>query len=132
MSISKEELPSNRKFGFFFALVFFISSIYFFLKSINYVAFLFVLFTITFLLITLVKSDSLQPLNRLWMSIGFLIGRIVSPIVLGIIYFGMFVPIALLMRIYGRDELQLRLRNETTYWVKTKLEYQKNSFEYQF
>ena len=67
-------------------------------------------------LITFVNEHALLPLNKLWMKFGQLIGIIVSPIVLGIIFFGIFTPYSLLMRLFGRDELQLKLRKRKSYW----------------
>jgi len=65
----------------------------------------------------LIKPDLLLPLNKLWMRFGLLIGRIVSPIVLGVIYFGLFMPISFIMRLIGRDELRLRVNNDGTNWI---------------
>ena len=105
MKFSEIELPSNRKFGFFFTFVFCSSSSLFLLyENIDW-AYAFVAAASIFLLITLIKSDTLLPLNKLWMRFGLLLGMIVSPIVLGLIFFGLFTPIAILMRLSGRDEL---------------------------
>tara|TARA_Y100000022_G_scaffold112344_1_gene96985 strand:+ start:600 stop:845 length:246 start_codon:yes stop_codon:yes gene_type:complete len=57
------------------------------------------------LVITLLKENLLLGLNKLWMRIGFLLGMIVSPIILGIIFFGLVTPYGVVMRIFGRDEL---------------------------
>ncbi len=73
-----------------------------------------------FLIITIINAKVLLPLNKLWMKFGILIGMIVSPLVLGIIFFGIFTPIAILMRISGRDELHLRFKKKKTYWINRK------------
>ena len=70
-----------------------------------------------FFLVTLIKSDALLPLNKLWMRFGVLLGIIVSPIVLGIIFFGMFTPIAILIRFSGRDELHLKFTQKGSHWI---------------
>jgi cytochrome b subunit of formate dehydrogenase len=86
-----------------------------------------------FLAITLIRPDFLLPLNRLWMIFGLMLGTVISPMVLGFIFYGLFTPIALFMRLIGRDELNLRYKNHRTYW-KTKIPGQisDNSFKNQF
>tara|TARA_X000000950_G_C13477493_1_gene482368 strand:+ start:166 stop:564 length:399 start_codon:yes stop_codon:yes gene_type:complete len=116
MKYSKIELPSNRKFGFFFTFVFFIVASYFFLKNSILISYIFFALAAVLSLITFVNEHALLPLNKLWMKFGQLIGIIVSPIVLGIIFFGIFTPYSLLMRLFGRDELQLKLRKRKSYW----------------
>ena len=111
MKFSEIELPSNRKFGFFFTFVFAVAATYFYyLANLNW-TYVFIAAALIFLLVTLVKSDALLPLNKLWMRFGLLLGRIVSPIVLGVIFFGLFTPIAMFMRIIGRDELRCESDN---------------------
>ena len=65
-----------------------------------------------FLIITITNADALLPLNKLWMKFGILLGMIISPIIMGIIFFVIFTPIAILMRLSGRDELRLRLKKK--------------------
>ena len=121
---SKIELPSNRKFGLFFTFVFGIAATYFYTaEKLNW-GLLFAFAASIFLLITLIKSDALLPLNKLWMRLGLLLGMIVSPIVLGFIFFGLFSPIATLMRISGRDELRLRFPEKTSHWISRTEFYQ--------
>ena len=116
MKYSKIELPSNRKFGFFFTFVFFIVASYFFLKNSILISYIFFALAAVLSLITFVNEHALLPLNKLWMKFGQLIGIIVSPIVLGIIFFGIFTPYSLLMRLFGRDELQLKFGKRESYW----------------
>ena len=66
------------------------------------------------------------------MMLGFILGLIVSPIVLGIIFFGLFTPVAILMSILGRDELRLKPSVQSTHWVERKLDQQSGSFKNQF
>ena len=65
-----------------------------------------------FLIITITNADALLPLNKLWMKFGILLGMIISPIIMGIIFFVIFTPIAILMRLSGRDELRLRFKKK--------------------
>ena len=89
--------------------------------------------SILFLVTTLLKADLLLPLNKLWMRIGLLLGMIISPIVLGLIFFGMFVPTNLIMRISGRDELHLRFKKKHSHWIIRKIQPTKSEkFKYQF
>jgi hypothetical protein len=132
MKFSGIELPSNRKFGFFFTSVFAVAAAYFY-YSVNMAwAYVFVAASSIFLLTASIKSDALLPLNKLWMQFGLLLGIIVSPIVLGIIFFGLFTPIAILMRITGRDELRLKFIQETSYWISRNEPMKSESFSNQF
>ena len=128
----KTELPSNRKFGFFFTVVFLVASAYFYIKANTIGLYTFGGLAIIFLLITIIKAELLLPLNKLWMSLGHLIGMFVSPIVLGLIFFGIFTPIGFMMRIFGRDELQLKFREKSSYWIKRETELDPNSLKNQF
>ena len=132
MNFSEIELPSNRKFGFFFTLVFAAAAAYFYYTAYVSWAYAFVIAALIFLLITLIKSDTLFPLNMLWMRFGFLLGMIVSPIVLGIIFFGLFTPIAMLMRLSGRDELRLRFSHRVSHWITRSEQIKAESFKNQF
>jgi hypothetical protein len=132
MTLSKVELPSNRKFGFFFTGVFLVIAVWFWYNDSVTAASTFAALMSVFLLITLVKVDVLLPLNKLWMSFGLLLGMIVSPIVLGFIFFLIFTPIALTMRLFRRDELRLRFRNKSSHWIKREVPAQPESFQNQF
>ena len=132
MSFSEIELPPNRKFGFFFTSVFAAIGAYFFFAKHLGLAFAFFAVASLFLLITLINSDALLPLNKLWMRFGLLLGMIVSPIVLGIIFFVLFTPIATLMRISGRDELRLKFTKRASHWITRSESIKPKSFKKQF
>ena len=85
-----------------------------------------------FLFITLIKSDALLHLNKLWIRFGLLLGMLVSPIVLGVIFYGMFTPIAMLMRLSGRDELNLKFTQKISHWTTRKEVIRSESFKNQF
>lgn len=116
MKFSEIELPSNKNFGFFFAFVFLVASIYFFFTDLILLSQGFAIITVSFLLITILNPRLLLPVNKLWMRFGFLLSMIISPIVLGLIFFGLFTPYGLVMRLFGRDELRIRVNNMETYW----------------
>ena len=134
IKFSSIDLPSNRKFGFFFTFVFSVAATltYFLNSAYTTLIYAFTAIALIFLITTLVKSNALLPLNKLWMYFGFLLGMIVSPIIIGIIYFGLFTPIAILMRISGRDELNLKFSQKLTYWTTRSEPIESESFKQQF
>lgn len=132
MKFSEVQLPSNRKFGFFFSFVFAVAAAYFYYAENLVSSYALVAAAFVFLIVTLVKSAALLPLNKLWMQFGLLLGMIVSPIVLGIIFFGMFTPIAMLMRLSGRDELRLKYTKKASYWILRNEPIKSVSFKHQF
>lgn len=109
-------LPSNKNFGFFFSIIFLLIGIYFYFVGALNIGIAFLLLATIFFILTFLRSDLLVPLNKLWMRLGLVLGLIISPIVLGIIYFGLFTPIALLMRLFSRDELRLKLLPRSSFW----------------
>ena len=132
MNIEDLKLPSNKKFGFFFTLVFvFVAAYFHYSANLNY-AYIFIALALIFLLITLIKSEALLPFNKIWMCFGLLLGRIVSPIVLGIIFFGLFTPIAVFMRLSGRDELRLNFMQKASHWISRNQSIKTESFKNQF
>ena len=132
MNFSEIELPSNRKFGLFFTFVFAVAAAYFYYAENIVWTYAFVVASLIFLLITLIKSDDLLPLNKLWMRFGLLFGMIASKIVLGIIFFGLFMPIATLMRLSGRDELSLQFSKKVSHWITRSEQIKPESFKNQY
>lgn len=132
MKFSDIELPSNKKFGFFFTFVFAILAFYFlFIDSILWAQALAIL-AVLFLLITVTIPQVLLPLNKLWMRFGLLLGMIVSPIVLGIIFFGLVTPYGVVMRMFGRDELRLKFTKKSSHWISRSESIKSDSFKNQF
>ena len=112
------ELPSNRSFGMLFFVIFLAASGYlWYLDSINFSLALFTI-SIAIFLSTLLRPVILTPLNRAWFKLGLGLSAVTSPIIMGIIYFLMFVPMALVLRSIGRDELKLRIKDQVTHWKK--------------
>ncbi len=132
MNFSEVELPSNKKFGFFFTLVFTLVAVYFYLNDSLTWGYYFSTAAVIFSIVTIVKADFLLPLNKLWMRFGLLIGMFVSPIVLGLIFFGLFTPIAFLMRLRGRDELRLKFKVQHSHYITRSEPIQADSFKNQF
>ena len=133
MKFSDIKLPSNRKFGFFFTVIFTIVSIYLFFYNNYSTAYIFSVISIIFFLITILKADLLLPFNKLWMRFGFILGLIVNPVVLGIIYFLVFTPTGLIMRLFKRDELRIKLKKRNSYWkLRSKGDVDVDLFKQQF
>jgi hypothetical protein len=132
VKLSDFELPSNKKFGFFFAFIFIIAASYF-LYFMN-VTWTYISAGTSFILfiITIIKADILLPLNKIWMRFGLLLGLLISPIILGIIFFGLFTPIAIFIRTIGRDELRLKFKNKTSHWIHRNEQIKSESFKQQF
>ena len=132
MKFSEIELPSNRKFGFFFTFVFALASAYFYNSTSASWAYTFGLASLTFLIVSTFKSEILLPLNKLWVRFGHLLGMIVSPIILGVIFFGLFTPIAFVMRLSGRDELRLKFLKKPSHWISRNELIKSEAFKQQF
>jgi len=129
---SNIELPSNQKFGYFFTFIFLIASIYFYFREVNMAFYLIGVCSVFFFLITFFKAEILMPLNKLWMSFGLFLGMIVSPVVMGMIFFLIFTPIGILMKLFGRDELLLKFNKRCSYWSRRNEDIYSNSFSRQF
>jgi hypothetical protein len=111
-------LPSNRSFGTLFVVVFGLLGAVSWWRGGAIYPWVFGLSALT-LAVTLVKPDWLAPANRAWMKLAELLNRVVSPIVLGVIFYGVFTPIAWAMRWAGRDAMKRRFEPAAhTYWVE--------------
>ena len=121
MISTKYSFPSDTRFGWFLTFVLGVVAIYFHFKLADegYASGLGAAAIIT-MLITLFKPKLLSPFNRAWMLLGNLLGRVVSPLVLGVIFFLIITPTALIGRALGRDELRLRRKAQSSYWIDRK------------
>ena len=126
------KLPTNKKFGYFFCSTFFILGGYFFYNNYLNTAYIFLFLTLSFFLITFLKADLLLPLNKIWMKFGYFIGGIVSPIILGIIFFGLFTPYSIIMKIMKRDALRLKKKTSKSYWIIRSQSKKQTDFKQQF
>ena len=112
----KIKVSSNKSFGIVFSIFFLLISVYLLLNNdpIYYWS-LFVSFI--FLVLGLMNSKILSPLNLLWFKFGILLGRIISPVVMGVIFFLVVTPISIILKIFGKDVLNLKFNNNKTYWI---------------
>jgi hypothetical protein len=113
------KLPSERSFGLLFTVIFLLLAGYTWHSGSDslHTAICLVLAG-AFLLSGLLAPGLLTPLNKLWFQLGLAMGRIVSPIVLGVLFFIVITPVAIFMRIIGRDELKLKKQNVSSYWIE--------------
>ena len=110
-------MSSNRSFGLLFFIVFFIIGLWP-LKNDLELNYIFIGISIIFLILGLMNSKILTPLNKIWVKFGEFLGRIIAPIVMAIIYFFILTPISLILRIFGKDLLNLKFSKEKSYWTK--------------
>ena len=133
MNFSKVKLPSNKKFGFFLAVVFGIMGSYLYIEKITTTSYICFTLCALFIVAAVIKADLLLPLNKLWMRFALLLSMIVNPNVLGVNFFGLFTPFSIFMRIFGRDELRLKFKNKKSYWIMRESKPQQNdTFKQQF
>ena len=111
------KISSNKSFGIVFFVVFLLIGIYPIIND-NNPRYWSLLLSIIFLFLGIVNSKILTPLNIIWFKFGILLGKIVSPIIMAIIFFFVVTPIGLLMRILKKDLLNLKYNNDKTYWIK--------------
>tara|TARA_B100000767_G_scaffold238724_1_gene233605 strand:+ start:418 stop:807 length:390 start_codon:yes stop_codon:yes gene_type:complete len=117
MKNNKIKLGSNRSFGVVFFIFFSIVSIYPLLND-NSIRLWSLIVAIVFLILGIANSIILTPLNIIWMKLGMYLGVIVSPFVMGIVFFLVVTPIALIMKILGKDLLNLKMNKKNSYWVE--------------
>jgi hypothetical protein len=111
---------SNRSFGLLFAFVFLIIA-FWPLKNSGLINVYLVILSALFLLLSLLRPAILSPLNKIWVKFGEIIGIVVAPIVMGLIYFLILTPISILVRLFGKDLLNIKfLKNVNTYWIERK------------
>tara|TARA_B100001741_G_scaffold134372_1_gene110685 strand:+ start:105 stop:494 length:390 start_codon:yes stop_codon:yes gene_type:complete len=113
---NKIKIGSNRSFGIVFFIVFFIISLFPLLKG-NDIRIWSLLVSLIFLVLGLINSNILSPLNKLWFKFGLLLGNFISPIIMGLVFFLVVTPTGLFMRFIGKDLLNLKKKNVKSYWI---------------
>ena len=116
MKNKKIKISSNRSFGLVFFAIFLIISIWPLLddKDIRIWS---LIISLIFLILGILNSNILKPLNKIWFKFGMFLGKIVSPIVIGLVYFLVVTPTGFIMRFLGKDLLKLKKNKNNTYWL---------------
>ena len=110
------KISSNRSFGIVFFIVFLLIALYPLLKGSDLRIWSLVI-SFIFLILGLINSKILTPLNRLWFKFGLLLGKFISPLIMGIIFFIVVTPIGIIMRLLKKDLLNLKYNKKETYWI---------------
>ena len=113
----KSNIGSNRSFGIIFSIIFLLVSLWPILDNEN-IRVWSLLLSFIFLVLGILNSKILTPFNNFWYKFGIFLGKVVSPIVMAIIFFGVITPIGLIMKILKKDLLNLKFNNNKSYWFK--------------
>ena len=111
------KIGSNRSFGIVFFIVFLVVGLYPFISD-GTLRIWSIILSLIFLILGLVNSKLLTPLNKIWFKFGIFIGKMMSPLIMGIIFFLVVTPIGLLMRLFNKDLLNLKFKNTHSYWIE--------------
>ena len=117
MKNTEIKIGSNKSFGIVFFIVFLLIAIYPLINNGELRIWSLVV-SIIFLILGLINSKVLTPLNKIWFKFGILLGRVISPLIMSIIFFLVVTPTALIMRIIGKDLLSLKFNNKKSYWIE--------------
>ncbi len=111
---------SNRSFGVVFFIVFFAIGVWPITKNFSPNYYL-IIISLIFLILGIINSSLLTPLNKLWIKFGETLGKIIAPIVMAIVYFIILTPISLLVRAFGKDLLNIKFSKKIkSYWITKK------------
>ena len=120
LSKSKIKISSNRNFGLVFFIIFLIVSLW----PLTYeepIRTWSAILSLVFLILGLMNSKLLTPLNQLWFKFGMILGAVVAPIVMGVVFFLVVTPIGIVMKLMGKDLLNKKHnKKKQTYWIKRK------------
>ena len=111
------KISSNRNFGIVFFVVFLLIALYPLISN-GEIRIWSIIISLIFLVLGLLNSKILSPLNKLWFIFGLFLGKIISPLIMGIIFFLVVTPIALIMKLLGKDVLNLKYNTNKSYWIE--------------
>ena len=109
---------SSVSFGLLFFAIFFVIAFWNFKNDISQIKLLPLSVSLIFLFLVLTNSKILNPLKNIWIKFGNLLGKIISPLVMGFIYFFIITPIGLFLKLFGKDLLKIKFNKKSTYWIK--------------
>ena len=119
MKNNEIKISSNKSFGIVFFIVFFLFGIWPVLTG-NDARYWSISLSLIFLILGFLNSKLLSPLNRLWFKFGIILGNFIAPIIMGLIFFLVVTPIGLIMKLLGKDLINLKKNNDKTYWIEKK------------
>ena len=119
MKNNEIKISSNKSFGVVFFIVFFLFGIWPALKG-NDIRYWSISLSLIFLILGLLNSKLLTPINRLWFKFGIILGNFIAPIIMGLVFFLVVTPIGLIMKLLGKDLINLKKNNDKTYWIEKK------------
>ena len=117
MKNQKIKIGSNKSFGIVFSIVFLVIAFWPMLNG-NEINYWLLAISIVFLILGLINSKILTPLNKIWFKFGILLGNVIAPIVMGIIFFLIVTPTSIIMKLLGKDLLNLKKNNNNSYWIE--------------
>ena len=117
MKNSKIKIGSNKSFGIVFFTVFLIIAIWPLLNGYE-IRYWSLIISIVFLILGILNSKILTPLNKIWFKIGILLGNVISPIVMSIIFFLVVTPTSFIMKLFGKDILGIKKNRSKSYWIE--------------
>ena len=129
MKNSNIKIGTNKSFGIIFFIFFLLISLWPLLNN-EKIRVWSLIISFIFIILALVKPYVLTPLNRIWAKFGVILGGVISPIVMGIVFFVIVTPTGFLMRVFSKDFLNLKKNNNKTYWIESSS--QKSKMKNQF
>ena len=108
---------SNRTFGILFFIVFFVFGVWPIINNEN-LRWWSIVISIIFLFLGSLNSNILTPFNKAWIKLGEVLGRVIAPVVMAIIYFVVITPIAIILKLMKKDLLKIKFSHVNTYWIK--------------
>ena len=112
-----DKIKKNKQFGYLFFFILLVISIFNFFNS-NKINYIFISLSLIFLVITIFKPMLFDRLSNTWIKLGELIGKVIAPIVMAIIFFVFITPISFIIRIVGKDLLNTKFSKKKSYWIK--------------
>ena len=119
MNKSSIRIGSNRSFGIVFFILFLVIALYPIIGD-QEIRIWSLLTSLIFLILGLMNSKFLTPLNKLWYRFGILLGNIISPIVMGIVFFMIITPTSIILKIFSKDIMNLKKNNSKSYWINVQ------------
>ena len=111
------KIGSNKNFGMVFFIFFLIVSIFPLFKDED-IRIWAVIVAIIFLILGLLNSSTLSPLNKIWFKFGILLGNFISPIIMGLVFFTVVTPTSFIMKVFGKNLLNLKRTDKKSYWIE--------------